>query len=288
MRKLSILLFFFLASPVWATVVAKTAGNWSTSANWVGGSIPVGNDAVDLNGLVMVMDIVGIPASGTLTSITSTYQGAGSILTVGQLTLAMTGTNHYDFNCTTINCGAANGMIKTSGSAAGSSLTINCTDINGPNTANVAGLYDTSTGTTTINATGTITGGSANGAHCLILGSATGVFNVNSKVRGSVSNITAAGVYFTGGTANLNGIMDNTGVAVAWYGRPPTTWTQSGGVSNAQYAQWISSGTNTIKLGPEPTAVQLLLGVQCGDVLGSLVCSSGGGVFPITRSPIAQ
>jgi len=172
-----------------ATIIAAAAGNWSAGGTWTGGVVPGDGDTADLNGYVVTMDIATVPASGTLLSLISPSKA-------GQLTLAMSESNTYAINATTITAGTktSTGLINVSGAAPAAVLTvtgnINASQSGGTN--DCAGLVNSSTGT--VNIIGNILGGSGSGGYTCYgcVNSSTGTVNVTGNVTGG-SNLNGWG-----------------------------------------------------------------------------------------------
>lgn len=277
---------------------AIAAGNWSATATWSAGTVPVADEEVDLNGYVVPWDagVTRIPASGTLTSISSpgtagqitldlsnaafssgaalyaTTITAGTLDSVG--TFRITGTTS---NVLTIICGTGvgEGIIGGAGSAD------ICTRLVGTGTINIIGnvrggagqysygVINESTGT--INITGDTTGGTGYAATGTV-NSSTGKISISGDVTGgSVGNIshginnTSAGQITLSTTTKL--INGATGVAFVGY---PPVWQPT----SATYMYWYTGAS----FGQEPdtefvrnlTAAEIKKGTVSGSVTGTL------------------
>lgn len=189
-----------------ATITATKAGNWSDTSVWDLGRIPAADDDVALAGYVIVWDtaVTRIPATGTLTSISSTG-------TAGQITLALDDAAFHSgagLYVTTMTAGtkASAGILTISGTT-DHALTIVVGTGAGEGiiggTSNASYCVSTSTAVT-VNITGNVTGGSSTSCHGVYAAGGPTVSVTGSCTGGSGNS--AAGVFF-----NTTGAFTQTG-----------------------------------------------------------------------------
>ncbi|HHT9136805.1 MAG TPA: hypothetical protein ACFYEK_06100 [Candidatus Wunengus sp. YC60] len=225
-----------------ATITATKAGNWSDTTVWDLARVPQADDDVALAGYVIVWDtaLTRIPATGTLTSITSTG-------TAGQISLALDDAAFHSgagLYATTIQCGTAPatyGIIYVTGTT-DHVLTIvtgsSPNGIVGGSNVNAFGIYNPGTGT--INITGDLTGGSGANTPAIhtagsstvvgnlfcgtgVSGSSYGFYNNGTGTISITGNITAGnylddcGFYNNStGVVSVNGIITGGGSITAY------------------------------------------------------------------------
>jgi hypothetical protein len=244
------------------------SGNWSTAANWNGGTLPTSADDVFADGKAVVID-----QNVTVLSIRTTQRSGGTI--GGTFTISAAG---ITVNCTSsgILSGTSAGALlitATTGTTtlnsnltAGASALFHACVLSGATTltisgnllaANNSGIALLVTSTSTVNITGNITGGSSSGHAVSITGIAT--FNVTGNITGGISgshgvSITAAATLnvtgnVTGGTSSSTGIS-NTSVAATINIIGNVTAQTGAGISSAIASvvtiKGIITSTNTI------------------------------------------
>ena len=216
-----------------ATITATKAGNWSDTTVWDLGRIPEAGDDVALAGYVIVWDTAQtrIPATGTLTSISSTGKA-------GQISLALDDAAFHggaSIYATTITAGtkpATSGIILISGTT-DHIITITTGTEAGQgvfggagSTANTYGINHNSTGT--LNFIGRSTGGNLTNNEG-IYSNVAGIINVTGNLYGNPMGYQSRGLYNNNGTVNVTGNI---------YG--------GSGTGLLQYGLWNVSGTVTI------------------------------------------
>ena len=253
MRKIVINLLLILILAVAdlkaATIKAAQAGNWSDTATWIGGVVPGNGDTADCNGLVIVMDIGTIPATGTLLALTSPA-------TAGQLTVNLAAVGARTINATTIQAGTVVGFIKVSGTAY--TLTINCDNLYGGSGASAWGVWNTSTGAVTVN--GNVTGGSAGTAYGIYNGGTGTITIIGNTIGGS--NMTAYGIW-----NNSTGVVTITGNLIFSNYAPPYVGYRPVLTAGSQYYIEMAG----IKFPQQLLAHQVLADVNHGGLMGTRI-----------------
>lgn len=167
------------------------SGNWSTAANWNGGTLPAAGDDVYADGKAVVIDqtvnvgsIRTTQRSGGTIGGTFTVSSAQSITCTGAGIIANTGTNGAVL--VTASTGTVTIISNIIGGSVGSSW----------------GVYVT--GNATVNITGNITGGSASSSHGLYVTS-----NSTISITGNVSGTSGAstssyGIFTQTGSPTIN------------------------------------------------------------------------------------
>ena len=166
------------------------SGNWSTAANWNGGTLPVAGDDVYADGKAVVID-----QTVNVGSIRTTQRTGGTI--VGTFTVS---------TAQSITCTGA-GIIANTGtngavivSASTGTVTI-ISNIIGGSVVSSWGVYVT--GNATVNVTGNVTGGSNSSCIGLYVTS-NGVVSVTGNVTGSTGITNAYGVFTQTGSPTIN------------------------------------------------------------------------------------
>lgn len=181
-----------------ATITAAANGNWSDGATWTGGVVPGDGDTADLNGKTVTWNLLTIPASGTLASLTS----SGSS---GKLNLTASGSNTYTLNvadtASSIQAGTDT-MITVTGAAPSASVVINGNPTGGSTTARYA-IEHNSSATLTLNGKPSAGSGSVSPG---LVKSGTGNVTVTSAstIAAGLSNNYAINNNSTGGTLTVN------------------------------------------------------------------------------------
>lgn len=284
-----------------ATIKATKAGNWSDTSVWDLGRIPQADDDVALAGYVIVWDtsITRIPATGTLTSISSTS-------TAGQITLALDdvafhgGASLYATTITAARKPATSGMILVTGTT-DHVLTVTGDLINGDNsgaealnntgtgTVNIIGNITTSTvgsstaygvrntSTGTINVTGNITA-----VNCVgLYNASTGAISVDGIVTGgsntNVSISYAAGIANVGNgevTLSANSKLIQGTYHPAYIGKAPAWQPASTSYAKFYVGALFGQAANT-EFPQVLSAANIKAGVTSGSVTGTYVASGG-------------
>lgn len=178
-----------------ASINAAATGNWSSSATWPGGVFPQPGDIVHANGKTITID-----QDVTVASINNTLLAGGVV--GGTFILASGWTLNANVNAgtgTCLTCSAALGVFVVNG------------NLRGSNSATGAAVVHSSTGTLTI--TGSVTGGTGNGASYGLNCSSTSTTHVFGNVLpGAAEGITMSG------TANVNITGNVAGGAGAGHG----------------------------------------------------------------------
>ena len=181
------------------------SGNWSTAANWNGGTLPTAADDVFADGKAVVID-----QNVTVLSIRTTARSGGT--TGGSFTISAAGI--------TVNC-TSSGILSGTSIALLITATTGTTTLNSNLTSGTASVTRACTlsGATTLVINGNLLGGD-NSSHALVVTS-TSTVNITGNITGGANNahgvsITAAATLnvtgnVTGGTVtNSNGISNTT------------------------------------------------------------------------------
>ena len=181
------------------------SGNWSTAANWNGGTLPTAADDVFADGKAVVID-----QNVTVLSIRTTARSGGT--TGGSFTISAAGI--------TVNC-TSSGILSGTSIALLITATTGTTTLNSNLTSGTASVTRACTlsGATTLVINGNLLGGD-NSSHALFVTS-TSTVNITGNITGGANNahgvsITAAATLnvtgnVTGGTVtNSNGISNTT------------------------------------------------------------------------------
>lgn len=258
------------------------SGNWSTAANWNGGTLPQAGDDVYADGKTVTIDqnvnvgtirttqrsggTIGgsflVSASGfTITCTSST----GLVLTTSTvLTINTTG------SCTvnaSFNGGTAGGTPCILISAV-SSITINGNIVGGSNASNNCPGVSV-TAAATVNIVGTITGGTGNGGGTGVLVTAAATINITGNVLGSSSGTSTYGILnsSTASTINVTGNV----TAQLWQGIYSTIATVCTVVgtctsSNTLHAIELTSASSMLTLSTPCINVNNVMAVQAHNI----------------------
>ena len=258
---LCLTLWLGIASTWAATITAAGAGNWAAGGTWTGGVVPAAGDTADLNGKVVQMrttadgDLATIPATGTLTAITSSVAG-------GQLVLVMTAGNTYAINASSVNAGSSavsTGLVNITGAVATSvGLTITADGspgVIGGTTASGVAVYHSSTGTVTI--IGKVNGGSATSANGVVVYSSGPLFITGPVVGGTGGNPCRGINKLGGGNVTITGSVDGgsadgaVGLQISNIGTISVTGSATGGAGNQAHGIQCStySSATTVTAG---------------------------------------
>ena len=167
-------------------------GNWSTAANWNGGTKPVAGDLVYANGKTVTID--EDPASGIALLATT----AGAVAVAGG---SFTVSTARTITVTNITAGTTACVTCTNG--VGITVTVNVSGIiTGGSSAGAYGVNYTGSGPLIVN--GNTTGGSvANNGHGVINSSATGTITLTGTCSGGVSSGSNGAQNANTGTFNI-------------------------------------------------------------------------------------
>jgi hypothetical protein len=220
------------------------SGNWSTAANWNGGTLPTSSDDVFADGKAVVID-----QNVTVLSIRTTQRSGGTV--GGTFTISAAG---ITVNCTSsgIVSGTANGALLITATTGTTTLNSNLTGGTASNTRAC-----TLSGATTLVINGNLLGVDNSGLALLV--TSTSTLNITGNITGGISNshgvsITAGATLnvtgnVTGGTGSGAGII-NTTVAATINITGNVTAQVSAGISSSIASvvtvQGIVTSSNTI------------------------------------------
>lgn len=184
-----------------ADIKAAASGNWSSTATWSGGVVPVAGDVAYSNGFTVTIDTsisVGSlrsSAGGTVSAV------AGGSFTISSPNLTVTLANGIQVSDIGV---ASIGLLSISASTGTTTVTATAGGINGGSGTSFKALVKSSTGALVINGACTA-GTSGNGCYSLD-DSGDGNVTINGDVTGSSGVSAGYGVNFSaGGTKTING-----------------------------------------------------------------------------------
>jgi hypothetical protein len=215
-------------------------GNWSSAANWNGGTKPAAGDDVFADGKTIAID-----EDVTVLSIRNTLRSGGTL--GGQFNVS--GTRSIVANLTsTTNASIA---LMTVSPSSGQTVTITGA-IGGNTTNNTPTITHNSVGSLVIN--GNVEGGTSDGARCLRMNAA-GITVINGNVSGGSAG-TASAIFIedAGHVVTVNGNVTATGSGAVRYTVSNNTITINGSIiastsAPAIYATSATSGTKVIHSG---------------------------------------
>ena len=221
------------------------SGNWSTAANWNGGTLPTAADDVYADGKAVVID-----TNVTVLSIRTTQRSGGTV--GGTFTISAAGI--------TVNCTSSGILSATSGGALLITATTGTTTLNSNLTGGATNNFIACTlsGATTLNITGNLLSGIATNTHGLSV-SSTSIITITGNVTGgsstgnavlitSAATITVTG-NLIGGTSTGTAISNTTVAATINIIGNVTSQVSAGilsGVASVVTVQGIVTSSNTI------------------------------------------
>lgn len=176
------------------------SGNWSTAANWNGGTLPTAADDVYADGKAVVID-----QNVTVLSIRTTQRTSGTI--GGTFTISAAGI--------TVTCTGLGIFGQTTGGSLLITATTGTTTLNSnlTGTATNNSIACTLSGATTLVINGNLTGGNANPSYALLVTS-TSIINITGNITGGGIGVTTASGIALQAAATLNVTGNVTGGSV--------------------------------------------------------------------------
>jgi hypothetical protein len=207
-------------------------GNWSTAANWNGGTVPVVGDDVRANGFTVTIDVdIDVLQIATVAQVPAVAGGAFSVTTNRNITA-------------NINAGSSSCLTSTSGII----VTV-IGNINAGNNNVIHGISFTNAGSI-LNVTGNVVAGSSVNVQYGI--NSSGTVNFIGNATGSAIGFGSAAINInTGGVLNLTGIITggnagNTSYGVQTAGNGTYNGTIIGGSAGSSSGLRITAGIHTI------------------------------------------
>jgi hypothetical protein len=263
------------------------SGNWSTSANWKGGTggdgtLPQSGDDVYANGKAIVIDqsitVNSLRTTAGTTAVAGgsfTVSSTGRTVTVGSIVTGSS--NCFTFagaggtTCNLVISGAATGSLTTASAVAirmNSTGTLNVSgNVVGGSQTSAAGVQVSSAGTLAI--TGNVTGGSGSAANGVIISVAATVSVSGTSTGGSVASCYGVNNNSTGVTTLAN-VTGGSGAGSSYGGY------------NSSTGQMLTTGTITAS-STSPALSDVSSNAGFVRVAGPVVNSTGINAITATR-----
>jgi hypothetical protein len=271
------------------------SGNWSTAANWNGGTLPTAGDDVYADGKTITIDINVNVATIRNTQRSGGTSGGTYLITTGGITVTCTGAQGT-FSagggglCTisaTSGTITINAVILTSGTSnhgfivSGAGCTVN---FNGNLTTTGASIALSITGASVVNITGNILGGTSS-ACCSISAAAT--LAVTGNVTGAAGG-NGAGINNTtvAATINITGnVTAQTGAGIS--SNQNSTINITGNCTAATQAAIVTTSSNLVTVVGTITASNLSVGINVSSCTISTPCiNASNGVNAVYASTV--
>lgn len=263
-----------------ANIKAQASGNWSATATWAGGVVPVAGDVVYFNSFTVTLDVnasvallttaavTGIPFNG---GSTSSNAGGGLTITTARTLTAdiVAGTSQV------ITCGlGSQGTTITAATSAGF-VGSTTTGVNGITCNHITEI---------VTIIGNIAGGTTAAPSC-VLNNSTGTVNVTGNVTMTTGTSGTSGALTNGGQGTINLIGNSTGGSVNnSYG----CHNASSGIFNITGNCFGGTGSNAYGFQNITTGTALITGNVFGGTgagAGAFGANNGaGGTLTITGS----
>jgi hypothetical protein len=207
-------------------------GNWSTAANWNGGTLPIAGDDVRANGFTVTIDVdIDVLQISTVALAPAAAGGVFSVTTNRNITANI---NPGSTTCLS----SASGIIVT---IIGNINAGSANAVNGVNFTNAGSV---------LNVTGNVVAGSSVNVQYGI--NSSGTVNFIGNATGSAVGFGSAAINInTGGVLNLTGIITggnagNTSYGIQSVGNSTLNGTINGGTAGSSVGARLTSGVHTI------------------------------------------